>query len=445
VASPQLSNYQNFLTELMVGQQIVFGFEHPLLSELTGLQRDGADSQYVFTRDPNQQRFTAAMDVGKDVFHGKQLTVPLQLNDISSQAIAEKATFPVVAAFDTSQAIYNLVSRVTALSVTKELEDDAKDGSTAAMEAVAAYTQSAYRAHARLDNDFLHGSAVGTTATNGLYFNVASAAGSPGLTIPVTGANMDQLTPGRIVTILTRSTGANPGNGLRRKILSTVRTVGAETITVDTNAYASDGSSGNVTFSANEGVYVDTAVVGSATPAPFGLGSVCATSGTVGGINKASVAQWQGINQSGASAPLSDDLIDNIIYLLRGNGVGAPDFAIAHPLTVDPYKASKISLVRVDMQTVTLKSGFQGIVYQGADREFPILKDLAGPRKTCRFVYKQSLRLYGRSSGPVFIDDDGSRFRFFTRTTEKEADLYDRWQLVARDCGKNAELNTLSE
>ncbi|HXJ66815.1 MAG TPA: hypothetical protein VNN79_23915, partial [Actinomycetota bacterium] len=190
MAAPQLSNYQNFLVELMVGQQIVFGFEHPLLAELTGLQRQGANSQYVFTRDPNQERFTAAMDVGKDVFHGKKVTVPLQLNDVSSQAIAEKATFPVTAAFDTNQATYNLISRLTAISLTKELEDDAKDGSTSAMEAVAAYTQSAYRAHARLDNDFLHGSAVGTTATNGLLANVTSASGSPGLTIPVANANM---------------------------------------------------------------------------------------------------------------------------------------------------------------------------------------------------------------------------------------------------------------
>jgi hypothetical protein len=54
---------------------------------------------------------------------------------------------------------------------------------------------------------------------------------------------MDQLTPGRVVTILTRSNGANPGNGLRRKILSVSPAhAGAETITVDTNAYASDGS-----------------------------------------------------------------------------------------------------------------------------------------------------------------------------------------------------------
>jgi hypothetical protein len=436
-----LTHYQNFLTELMEEQQIVFGFEHPLLSELTGLQR--ADN-YVVTRDPNQQRFTKAMDVGNVYFHGKKVTIPLQLNDVSSGAIAEKGTFHVAAPFDTSQATYNLVSRITPIAVTKELEDDAKDGSTSAMEAIAAYTQSAYRAHARVDNDYAHGGALGTAATNGLLCNVTSGSGSPGLTIPVAGANMDQLTPGRVVTILTRSNGANPGNGLRRKIASVDRTTGAETITLDTNAYASDGQSGNVTFSANEGVYIDSPTTG-VQSAPFGLGSGVSTTGTVGGLDKAAVAQWQGVSVDGGAAILSDDPLDTAVYRLRGNGVGAPDFAIGHPLTVDPYKATKQSLVRIDMQTTIVSSGFKGILYQGGDREFPILKDLASPRKKVRLVYKQAIRLYGRGAGPEFIDDDGSSWRFFSRNTEKEADLFDRWQMCFRDCGKLAEVTNLSE
>jgi len=436
-----LTNYQNFLTELMESQQIVFGFEHPLLSELTGLQKG---DNYVITRDPNQERFTKAMDVGNVYFHGKKVTVPIQTNDVSSSALAEKATFPVTAPFDTNQATYNLVSRVTPIAVTKELEDDAKDGSTSAMEAIAAYTQSAYRAHARTDNDYAHGGALGTAATNGLLCNVTSNSGSPGLVIPVANANVDQLTPGRVVTILTRSNGANPGNGLRRKITAVDRTAGAETITVDTNAYASDGSSGNVTFSSNEGIYIDSPATGVQT-APFGLGSGVATSGTVGGLDKASVAQWQGISVDAGAAVLSDDSLDTAVYRLRGNGVGASDFAIAHPLTVDPYKATKQSLVRIDMQETMVASGFKGIIYQGADREFPILKDLAAPRKKCRLVYKSVVRMYGRGSGPAFIDDDGGSWRFFSRNTEKEADLFDRWQMVFRDCGKLAEITNLSE
>lgn len=441
MAAPLLTNYQNFLTEVMVNEQIVFGFEHPLLSLLTGLE---SSTDYVYTRDPNQQRFTRAMDLSGELFHGKQVTVPLQLSDVSSGSLAEGATFRVVAPFDTNQATYTLVDRETPIGVSVDLDRDSKNGSSSAMSAIAAYTQSAYRAHARVDNDYLHGAAVGTAATNGLLCNVSSNTGSAGLVIPVANANMDQLTPGRVVNILTRSNGADPGNGKRRKIVSVDRTSGAETITVDTNAYASDGGSGNVTFSSNEGIYIDSPTTGQQA-APFGIGSVVATSGTVGGLNKATVAQWQGLSVDAGAAILSDDALDQATYLLRGNGVGAASFAIAHPLTVDPYKSTKTSLVRMDQQTTMVPAGFRGIIYQGADKEFPVLKDLASPRKKARLVYLPSVRIYSDGQGPSFLDDDNTTFRFTSRSAVKEAWLYDRWQLVARDCGKNCEITNLSE
>lgn len=436
-----LTNYQNFLTELMINQQIVFGFEHPLLSLITGLQKD---DQYTFSRDPNQRRFTRAMDVSRELFHGKKVTVPLQLNDVSSGAIGEGSTFFVPGIIDTSQATYNLIDRQTVIGLTIDLIRDSKNGSTSAMHATAMYVESAYRAHARVDNDYLHGGALDTAATNGLLANVTSATGSPGLTIPVAGANMDQLTPGRVVSILTRSNGANPGNGLRRKIVSVDRTPGAETITVDTNQYASDGNSGNVTFSANEGVYIDTPSTGTQ-KAPFGLGSAVATSGIVGGIDKSTVAQWQGVQVNAGGAILGEDHLDTAVYRLRGNGVSAPNFGIGHPLTIDAYKATKVSLVRMDAQTVTVPAGFKGIVYQGADREFPLIKDLAAPRKTLRLVCLDCLRAYGDGEGPSFLNDDNTEWRFTTRSAQLEAWLYDRWQLVIRDCAKQAEINNLSE
>lgn len=429
-----LANYQDFLTELMVSRQLVFGHEEPLLAELTGIQRQ----DYVITRDPNQQRYTKAMDSGRGQFHGKKVTVPLQLSDVSSAAIAEKGTWPQAAPFDTDQATYNLHSRITPISVTLELERDARNGSTSAMESIAAYTESAYRAAARADEDFLHGNGDALLAAN-------TAADATGLVMTVgTSANFDQLTAGRIVDVLNKTTGADPGQGKRRKIASVDRAAG--TITFDTNQVASDGGTGNIAF-ANAaadtyGVYIDS----SRGNAPAGLGRVCsATDTSYGGIDKTAVAQWQGVRVNGGSTTLADSHLDEAIYLLRGRGVGAPDFGIAHPLTVDPYKASKTSLVRVEPQQATVPSGFKGIVYQGADREFPILKALAAPRKTCRLVTKSSMRVYGDEDGAGFIDDDGSMFRFFNRTTAKEADLFDRWELVARDCGKNCEIHTLAE
>lgn len=426
-----LANYQDFLTELMESHQVVFGFEHPLLSELSGVQRNG---DYVVTRDPNQQRFTRAMDGNRSFFHGKKVTIPLQLSDVSSAAMDENDTWIESAPFDTDQATYNLQSRITPIAITMELERQARNGSTSAMESVAAYTESAYRAAARTDEDFLHGSGDALLAA-------VTGGSSPSLVVEVgTAANFDQLTPGRVVNILTRTNGADAGQGKRRKIASVDRAAG--TVTLSTTAVASDGGSGNITFSTGSGLYIDS----SYGKAPFGLGNVVsATDTTYGGIDKTAVQQWQGVRVNAGSAPLSDDQLDEAVYYLRGNGVSAPDFGMAHPLTVDPYKAVKTSLVQIEPQTQMVPSGFKGIIYQGADKEFPILKALAAPRKTCRLVTKSSIRIYGDGVAPGFIDDDGTTWRFFSRKTQKEADLFDEWQLCARDCGKNAEIHTLSE
>jgi hypothetical protein len=170
MAGMALSNWQNMMTERMLSEQLVFGFEHPLLSLLTGLQK-GTD--YVYTRDPNQQRFTKAMDVGKDYFSGKKVTVPLQLNDVSSGSLAEGATFRVTAPVDTNQATYNLVDRDTPIGVTVDLDRDSRGGHVGDA-AVDAYIQSAYRAHARTDNDYLHGARARHAPTNGLLANVTS-------------------------------------------------------------------------------------------------------------------------------------------------------------------------------------------------------------------------------------------------------------------------------
>jgi hypothetical protein len=55
------------------------------------------------------------------------------------------------------------------------------------------------------------------------------------------------------------------------------------TVTFSTTAVASDGGSGNITFSSNEGIYI----TGSYGNAMQGLQQACATSGTFEGIDKA--------------------------------------------------------------------------------------------------------------------------------------------------------------
>lgn len=254
--------------------------------------------------------------------------------------------------------------------------------------------------------------------------------------------NFDRLPPGRVVDVCTTAY-ADPGQGKRRKIASVDRT--AHTVTFSTTQVASDGGSGNITLSTNNLVICLEGSIASTGKATNGIQQATATSGTFEGIDKAAVTQWQGVSVDGASATLSNDLLDTASYFLSGNGADGVDFGIAHPLTVDPYKNSLQSQVRTQTQEVVVRSGVRGIVYQGAAKEFPIIKELAAPRQECRLITKNAVRIYGDNNAPSFIQDDGGMWRFFNRTSAKEADLFDRWQLAVRDCGKLAEITSLSE
>lgn len=432
-----LTNYQNFLTELMISRQVTFPMEYPFLAELSGSLAAGGI-------DPGYHRYTRGMaELGgdRDTFHGKKVTIPLQLNDVPGAAgVSEGGTFPGAAPIDTNQATLNLKTLVQPIALTLELERDARNGSTSAMDAVAMYTESAYRQLARVENDMLHGGG------DGLICNVASATGTGTLVVDVGTTNVpwDQLTPGRVVNIATRSTGATTTNGKRRKIASVQRSAG--TVTFATAAVASDGESGNITFAATSGIYLDSVETDVRSQALQGLGQATANTTTFEGIDQSTVQQWAAVVGSpSASAILSDEILDNTTYLLRGNGVPASDFGVAHPKVIDAYKQSKTSQVHYEKTETTLKSGFKGISYEGADKPFPLIKDLSAPRSTCRLIYKEAVQLYGDDVGPAFIDDDGSTFRFFTRSTVKEADLLDRVQFGVKDCGKLATIASLTE
>jgi hypothetical protein len=156
------------------------------------------------------------------------------------------------------------------------------------MNAVAAYTKQARQALASIENDFLHGNGDALLAT------VTDAATS--LTITATaGDNFDRLYPGRIVDVLTRSTGADPGQGLRRKIASVNKTTGV--ITFSTTQTASDGGSGNIVHAATSGIYI----TGSYGTAVQGLKQATAVTGTFQNIDKAAVRSGRAPTAASAS------------------------------------------------------------------------------------------------------------------------------------------------
>lgn len=424
------TQWVNFLYEMKGKIQQVFPTEAPFLAELSGV----GDSESV-------GRFTRDMDSNRTVFSGKWVRHPIVLAMLPGGGfVSETGTWNVPHVLGTTEAQIKLVDLVQPFSVTVDVERDSFDNSAAS--AVERLMDEARVALARIENQAFLGDGTGLVQT------VASATGSGSLVVDVgTSANFDVLLPGTVWDILTRSNGANPGNGLRRKIATVQESAG--TITFDTAQQASDGSSGNITFSANEGLYIPgsyTAAASAGTLTSQGLEQAAAATGTFESIDKATVQQWQGSDgRSGDTTvvPLSDQILDKGVRVGRRAGLGKWDFGIGDPAVIDLYKAGKLSQVRYEESSSKIKSGFKGIVYDGADAPITLIKEPVAKKRSLRFIDKASFQLYGDQAGPSFLDDDGAVFRRFARALPKEADLLDRVQLGVLKCNTIVKFDNL--
>jgi hypothetical protein len=268
--------------------------------------------------------------------------------------------------------------------------------------------------------------------------------------------NFDVLLPNTVWDVLTRSTGADPGQGLRRKIASVNETTGV--ITWSTTQQASDGGSGNIVHASTEGIYIpgswSNGSAGTSTaPGALvaqGLVQAAAATGTFETLDKAAAGNtfWQGVDARAGdttSLPLTPQMMDGGVRRGRRSGIGKWDFGIGDPACIDLYKQQLYASVRYDAQVETLKSGFNGIIYDGADAPFPLIKDPQHPKLGIKLIDKASFQLYGDAPGPTFLQDDGGMFRRFARTLAKEADFFDRWQLGVGKCNTIVFFNNLAQ
>src|ERR1043166_6468065 len=423
------SSWANFLFDMQGQVREVFPTEAPFLAELSGV----GDSQSV-------GRYTRDMDGNRGVFSGQQVRhgiITAQLP--AGGCVNETQTLNVAQSLPSQKVLISLCDLVQPFTVSVDVERDSFDNANAT--AVATLVQQARKALAKIENLTFLGDGTGKVSD-------ITGGTSPGLAINVstTGAGpMDALLPGTVWDILTKSTGANPGNGLRRLIASVSDSATTQTVTFDTNQQASDGSSGNITFSTNEGIYIPGSSSSTAGAlAAQGLEQAAATTGTFEGINKANVPQWQGTDGRAGDTTtlaLSAQMLDGAVRRGRRAAIGVWDFGIGDPAAIDLYKQSLLSLVRYDAGTITLHSGYKGIAYDGADKPFPLIKEPVHKKGAIKLIDKASFQLYGEKSGPSFLDDDGSMFRRFNRTLIKEADLLDRVQLGVTKCNTIVFLN----
>jgi len=452
MADNTLASWAPFLYEMKGKVVEVFPSEAPFLAEMSGYDSHAGMVDHASA----VKRITREMDGGREIFSGKSVRhtiIPYGLTgggnvneQTGSGGTAGTGVWNVPHALADAQININLVRFLVPFSVTVDVERDSFDNASAT--AVATLVQQARTALARLENLEFLGDGTGKVAdiTGGTTGTLVIQVGTAG--------NFDVLLPGTVWDILTKSTGANPGNGLRRKIASVSgEGTAAATVTFDTNAVASDGNSGNITFSTNEGIYIpgswSNAGSGAFAPgnqAAQGLEQAAATTGTFETLDKAANAFWQGTDGRGGDTSvisLSQTMLDGAVRRGRRAGLGAWDFGLGDPAVIDAYKQSLYSLVRYNPEVTTLKSGFSGIVYDGADRPFPLIKEPMHKKGGIKLIDKNSFQLYGDQPGPSFLEDDGSMFRRFTRTLPKEAELLDRTQLGVTKCNTLVFLNNL--
>jgi hypothetical protein len=409
VADETVTTWADFLREMKGPLVQALKFKTILLSELK--------------RDKNVTRWK-----------GKQITIPvINAPQQGAQMINAETTSPlgVPVILDHQQANIQSATVELSLSFSTQVMNQASSGDNGWAETVPLKMQMAEDAIGRVINEQMCG------AGNALLSNVASGAGSPGLVIPVpAGTNFYQLYGGRIVSILTRSNGANPGNGRRRKIVTYDTT--ALTVTISTTLQASDGDSGNVTFSANEGFFIDQSFGN----AIAGIGSAVATTGTFQGINKANVQAWQGVDASpAAAADPTIAVFDRAERQAYQRGGRQPDFYLSDPAVVDKFSQGIATAARWNGDTVELSTGFTGVRY----RNKAIMLDYDMPAQTVYGIARDDVQIYTLDDGPNWDEHTGALFQRFSRALPVEAWLVWMLQLGFYRCNTFVKVGSLNQ
>lgn len=413
-----------YLFEMQGAVHEAFAAEAPYLAEVSGYSTDGS---------PNGMgRITRAMDGNRTVFSGSQVrhTVDLTTMQVGGWP-GEEGTWNAPSATSAQKIFDYLRDFVQPFSLTVDVERDSFDNSNAV--ALTRLIQKAQQSTALNEELTFLGDGTGLIAT------VASNSGSAGLTIPVVaGTNWNILLPGTIWDVLTRSNGANPGNGLRRKIDSvSINADNSGSVVFDTAQQTSDGNSGNITFANTSGIYIpgsySTTDESTSSLVPNGLKEASSFAGTTfQGLSGTTFPQWNGIDgrQGNTSvAMLSESMLMAGALAARRYGATSWDFAVGDQAAINGYIQSFFAQRLFQPDTITLKSGWSGAQFGGAGvKPFPLIGALYHDNNAVTLVNKSNIQLYGDSKGPDFLTDDGAMFRRFSRTLTKEADLLDRVQ-----------------
>lgn len=372
----------------------------------------------------------------REAFSGSKVRIPLDLYMLQGGGWhSETGTINAPVAAEITETTVTLKRITQPASITIDLTEDSMDNSATNM--LANIMKKARQALADKVNQAMNG------AGDGLLGTSAGAVGSPGLTITLTaGDDYDKLRVGDVVDVLTRTTGANPGNGLRRKITAVDES--ALTVTFATGIAASDGDSGNLTFSSTSGIY---------TAGSYGqvLGGGIEAAGrgtTFQGITLATYPTFKATDGRAAvttTAPFSENMADAGQELgLRSGAAGIYDLGVGDPAPIRVFKNGKQNQVRFNAPTGKLKSGFTGVELNVGGQTILLVPERKHKSGSVKLLRKDAATLYGRKKGPDFDDTDGSIFKRFERKWPYEFWLVDRLEWGWHDPSKILYFDNLS-
>jgi hypothetical protein len=354
-------------------------------------------------------------------WHGKQVTVPIFSSpQQGTSMITEAGTLTTPQVIDSEQAAITSSIIALAISFTTQVLQQAQGDENSWADVLPTKMDRAEQVFARVINEQMCGT--------GALLASCTGANNNSTTVTVgTSANFYQLYPGRIIDVLTRSTGVAITSGAGRRIVTTSASAG--TLTVDTA----------ITTSTNEGLYIQ----GSYGNSLHGWGDAVATTGTFQGINKASIQFWQGTDASPASTTdPSINVFDKAERLVMSTAGSLPQFYLCDPAVVDKFSQGLTVQAQWAGSAGNLDSGWAGVRY----RDKLLIPEFDMPSSTSYGINLDDVALYTLDDGPDWDDKTGSIFqRFGTRALPLEAWLVWMLQLGFHRCNSQVKIGNLTQ
>lgn len=180
-----------------------------------------------------------------------------------------------------------------------------------------------------------------------------------------------------------------------------------------------------------------------------GFGSIIQASGSLYGIDPATVGVWKSYvsSNSGTNRALSEGLMINVVDQVRIRGGGVPT-VIFTSLGVRRAYFNLLVQQRRSTNTQEFTGGFKGLAFVTDGGEIPLIADVDAPPNEMRFVNEKEIKLY-EAADWEFMNRDGSNWSRVVTSAGKfdayEATMYKYAEIGTHRRNAHALLDDITE